>query len=487
MASVIARTLKGGAGFFTAKLIKRALSFAFIVAASRALGPAEYGILALGLSVMGVGRRVAAFGLPTTIQRFLSGEGEQRSAGLYGAILLTGGVAAVVGSTGLILAAPAVARLFEEPSLVAPLRVLSLGIVLAIGLSVTRAVLQAQERVRNIVVVDTLQGATKVGALLLLLLLWAKSAVAAAWAVVGSFGFAFLVAAKHVQKISIRPIFSNLRSNLTKVVRYSAPLVVVGFGYFVAQQADRLMLGWLADASSVGLYTVAAKLAMVMGTLHAALVSIFKPIASQAYRNDMTRQMRRSYLFIGKWVGTANGLALLAFTGAGPWLLQIFGVEYANDSTYHVLILLSSLYFVGTWVGPTGALLQMSDGQRVELLNTVVFVVINIALNYMLISTFGVVGAAAATLLSGVVRNVMQVCELAFWHGVTPFATKNTIVLVMTIIGTSILVLMTAGLPRMIITLVLMLVLASYVLITSNDEEKKAIRRLVSRISMAIG
>jgi O-antigen/teichoic acid export membrane protein len=64
---------EGGAGFFTANVINRGFGFAFVVVASRLLGSTEFGILALGLSVMGVVRKVAAFGLPQTIQRFMSG------------------------------------------------------------------------------------------------------------------------------------------------------------------------------------------------------------------------------------------------------------------------------------------------------------------------------------------------------------------------------------------------------------------------------
>jgi O-antigen/teichoic acid export membrane protein len=82
-------------------------------------------------------------------------------------------------------------------------------------------------------------------------------------------------------------------------------------------------------------------------------------------------------------------VALLIFAGAGPWLLQLFGVEYVTDTTYRVLVVLSGLYFIAAWVGPTGALLQMSDGHRVELVNTIVFIVANVTLNYVLIAAMG--------------------------------------------------------------------------------------------------
>jgi O-antigen/teichoic acid export membrane protein len=485
MASVIERTVKGGAGFFTANVIRRGLGFLFVVVATRVLGPAEFGVLALGLSVMGVVRRVAAFGLPKTIQRFMSGEGEDRSAQLYGTILLTGSVSAVLAGTALYVASPELALIFEQPSLAGPLRVLSFVVVVAVGFSLLRSLLQAQERVRWIVVVDTAQSAAKVG-LLCLLFLGVQSAMSAAWAVAGAFGTGLVLAGSYVRKLDFRPSFDALVTDARTVLSYSAPLVVVGFSYFLSQQTDRLMLGWLADASSVGIYTVTSKLAMSISTFRGALISIFMPVASAAFRNEATQQMRRSYLFIGKWGGVASGAALLIFTGAGPWLLQLFGVEYATNTTYRVLVVLSGIYFIGAWVGPTGALLQMSDGHRVELVNTIVFIVANVTLNYVLITAYGVIGAAVATLLSELLRNAIQVCEIAYWYGITPFAPNNLAVLGITGIGTVGLMLTTAGLARMGFALGSVLVLGAYVLWTATGDEWDSIQRLMFRAKTAV-
>ena len=482
MPSVIERTIKGGAGFFTANLVSKGFGFVFIVIASRFLGPAEFGVLALGLSVTGVARNFAAFGLPNTIQRFLSGGGEQRSAQIYSAILVTGGVAATLSAVGLYIIAPWLSvGFFDEPTLTTPLRILSIGVIVGVGATLLRAVLQAQEQIRQIVVLDTARSVAKV-LLALLIFIWVQTASGAAWAVVGAFGLAALVAWTFVRRIDIQPSFEGVKAEFQTVLGYSAPLVVVGFSYFLAQQADRLMLGWLSDVEEVGLYTVTSTLAMVMGTLHGALVSIFMPLASQAYRNNQKEEMRDAYLFVSKWVGAVNGVAFLAFAGGGLWILGIFGAEYANTTTYHVLLILSALYFVGTWVGPTGALLQMTDGHRVELVNTIVFIVANMGLNYILIQYYGILGAAMATFASGVLRNALQVGEIAYWHGFSPFVRKNIAVFALTAIGGGGLLIMSPGMASIMITLLLIVVLAIYVLRTATERERRVISGLVTKI-----
>jgi O-antigen/teichoic acid export membrane protein len=484
MSSVIERTIKGGAGFFTANLVSKGFGFLFIVVASRFLGPAEFGVLSLGLSVTGVARKLAGFGLPNTIQRFLSGSGEKQSTEIYGAILLIGGIAATLSSVGLYIIAPWLsANFFDEPTLITPLRVLSAGVIVGVGSILLRAVLQAQEEVKRIVILDTIRSVAKV-LLALIIFIWVQTATGAAWAVVGSFGLAVIIAWYYLREIDLHPTFEKVKPELRKVLGYSAPLVVVGFSYFLAQQADRLMLGWLSDAEGVGLYTVTSTLAMVMSTLHGALVSIFMPIASQAYRNDRKEEMRKAYLFVSKWVGAVNGVAFLALAGGGVWILEIFGPEYANTTTYHVLLVLSALYFIGTWVGPTGALLQMTDGHRVELFNTIMFVVVNIGLNYILIQYYGILGAAVATFGSGVLRNALQVGEIAYWHRFSPFVLKNVVILVFTITGVLGVLVVDHEVLKVSLVFVLIAFLGCYTFWAATDQERSVISGLMSRASV---
>lgn len=481
MPSIIERTIKGGAGFFTANLVSKGLGFLFIVIASRFLGAVEFGILSLGLSVTGIARNFAAFGLPNTVQRFLSGSGEERASHIYSAVLLTGSIAGLLSTAGLYIAAPWLSvHIFDEPTLTTPLRVLSVGVIVGVGVTILRAVLQAQEQVREIVILDAVRSVSKV-ALALLIFIWVQTATGAAWAVVGAFALGAIIVGRYVRQLDIKPSFEIKRADLWKVLGYSAPLVVVGFSYFLAQQADRLMLGWLANAELVGLYTVASTLAMVMSTLHGALVSIFMPLASKAYRNDLNKEMQDAYLFISKWVGAVNGIALLGFAGGGFWILEIFGAEYANATTYYVLLILSALYFLGTWVGPTGALLQMTDGHRIELVNTIVFVIANIGLNYVFIQNYGVVGAALATLISGMLRNALQVFEIAYWHGFSPFVRKNTIILLIVIVGFSTIIYTNNELIKVFISALSIFVLFQYLFSSASDQERSIISKLLSK------
>lgn len=420
MSGVLERTIRGGLGFLGANAATRVLGFLFVVVAGRLLGPAGFGVLSLALSVAGLVRRLAEFGLPDTIVRFLAGEGEEDAPELLGTALSVGAALAVVGAAALAVLAPWLSRhAFSEPRLADPLRLLAAAVLLWVPLSLGRSVLQARERVPEIVGVDLVQHGARVAAVALALLLVGGVSVAAA-AVAASVLLPLALVATRVKALPAAPDPGLLREKLGRVVELAAPLLVVGFSYTLAKYADRILLGALAGSADVGVYTVAATLAMATLVIHGSLVSIFKPVIADVHREGRMEEGRSAYLLVSKWAAAASGGLLLVFCAFGPELLDLFGEGYASAPAHAALLLLTSLFFVGNWIGPTGAVLQMTGGERLELLNTGVFVTVNVGLNVLLIPRFGVVGAAAATLASGLARNLMQVWQLVRLYRFVP-------------------------------------------------------------------
>lgn len=431
---ILRRTIHGGGGFLVANVARKALGFLFVVIAARLLGPKGFGILALALSAVRVIQKVSLLGLPDTIQRTLSGNVSEDREGLYGTILLAACIMAILGGGLTFASAPVLAGpVFDEPSVQGPIRILSVWVVLMVLFTVMRGVLQSQEEVGGIIIIDTLRQGAKV-ILLVVMVLVTRSVAGAAWAVAVSAGVGVGVAVKRVCRLSFEPIFSMWSRHFGQVVDYALPMTVIGLSYLLARQADRLMLGIFGVAEDVGVYTVASTLAMLLGVVHGSLVAIFKPLASGAFRANRTDELRETYLFIGKWGCVLSGILLILVAGAGSTILDLVGSGFESQATYISLLLLTGLYFVGTWVGPTGALLQMTGGHKVELVNTSVFLSSNVLLNWVLITRYGIVGAASATFLSGALRNLLQVIELKVMWDFSPL-NRPQIVHGMIIIG----------------------------------------------------
>lgn len=419
--SLLARTLKGSLGFLFANVVGRGSGFLFVILAGRLLDVRAFGLLTLGLTIASLTRKIFTFGIPNTVQRFLSGKGTLRTRRIYGSTVLVTAVLALAGTVALFLATPLIARsVVDKPDLIGPLRVLSGTVGLGVVFTVAKAVLQSREHVASYAGLDTAFGVVKVGLVVVFISTITASATAGAWAVLGAYISALGVFLVVVRRLHLTPSFAKLRASARRLVSYSAPLLVVGIGYYVAKQADRLMLGALDSAESVGLYTAAATLALSLTMVHRALGRILMPIISESYVQGDLHKACRMYQHSIKWVTLINGVVFLFFVGGGTLVLKLFGPEYTTPTVQLTLALLGLLYFVGTWVGPTGAFLQMTDGHKWESVNTVVFVVANVTLNYFCIHWFGLVGAALATTMSGLLRNGLQVVEMIHLHDFNP-------------------------------------------------------------------
>lgn len=401
-----------GAIFFGSNVVTKAFGFLFMVISGRFLGPSNFGLLSLGMAVLSLVQKIGAFGLPNTIQRFLSGRTSLEKKSKYGTILALGGGLALTGGLVMFITAPYIANnVFRKTALVSPLKVLAVAAAAGVLYTVGRAVLQAREEALKLFVVSS---ANSIGRVILAvsILPIVATATMGAWTIVGAFLISGGVLLFCLSRLELKPKLGRRPRHLKTVASYSAPLVIVGLGYFIGQRADRLMLGWLGKASEVGLYTAASTLALGMTLVLQSLGQIFMPIASDAYDRGDNQELEEAYRLVGRWSALAGGIAFLIFLAFGKELLTLFGASYSGVESYWALITISMMYLVGCGVGPTGVFLQMTDAHRVEAINTILFVVANITLNYISIPIWGVWGAAAATALSGVFRNGLQVAQI---------------------------------------------------------------------------
>lgn len=184
---------------------------------------------------------------------------------------------------------------------------------------------------------------------------------------------------------------------LREMTRYTLPLVPAGAAMFLLHFSDRFFIRHYVDLSELGLYALGYKFGM--------LISIFitAPIFSiwNTQRYEIAKQPDAGPAFARTFTWF---VFVLVFAGLGISLfidevMQVMATErYAGASTIVPLIALAYIVFSIAGFLNLG---NMITGKTVYVMYIKVSVaLLNIVFNMVLISRFGIMGAAASTLLS---------------------------------------------------------------------------------------
>lgn len=185
------------------------------------------------------------------------------------------------------------------------------------------------------------------------------------------------------------------------------PLMVMGGLSIINNQADILMLKWLASDASTGIYSVANQFArftaMVLPVVNAVVASRFAALHASGKREELQDLVTASSAGI-----TAATLPIAAaLLILGPVVLSWYGEEFVAGYAPLAILVLSQL--VNALSGSVGLLLVMSGHERVVGWVSTGTAALNIALNLLLIPRFDMVGAAFATATVMITWNVVLI------------------------------------------------------------------------------
>jgi len=176
------------------------------------------------------------------------------------------------------------------------------------------------------------------------------------------------------------------------------------------QRTDLLMLGAIRGTDDVGIYNAACRIAEVSLFPHLVLSSILGPTFSSMWaRKQLTqlriRASRMAWLLVALTIPIAIGLVL--FAGS---VLSLFGPEYTAGLS--VTRLLVGIHLLTVLAG-LASLLLIATGNGSTIASAFgLALACNIAMNAILIPTYGVMGAALGTGLSLLILNVILVFRL---------------------------------------------------------------------------
>lgn len=243
------------------------------------------------------------------------------------------------------------------------------------------------------------------------------------------------------------------RETARELWSFSWPLALGSSFFLLLSNVDVVMIGYFMDSRSVGLYRAIQPLRQVTTFVLVAFTFLFLPLATEYYNDGKLDDLDTLYTVSTKWLVTLTFPPVLVFTLFAPDVVRaFFGTAYVPAAP--ALAVLTAGLFVRALVGLNGDMVKAIDRTRIELYSVAVAVVVDVALNVVLIPRYGIVGAAAATVVGYGVYNLLEVGAIYYAVDSHPFALDTVKPLVPTALVAVGLARLTAGVDLSLVHLV---------------------------------
>lgn len=184
-----------------------------------------------------------------------------------------------------------------------------------------------------------------------------------------------------------RNIFAGFKTQLN----YTIPLGLSLLIGVLSVQLDKIMVSGFFTPEQFAIFSLGAMELPLIGILTNSVNAILLPNMSATDKNQMaaifSASIRKNAIFIFP-------LAAVFFIFATEFMVFIYGSFYAEAATYFRIYLLILPLRVATY----GIVFQALGKTRLVMIDSIVMLVLNAVLNFILIRRYGMAGAAFATL-----------------------------------------------------------------------------------------
>ncbi|MDB5604371.1 MAG: hypothetical protein JWP25_1271 [Bradyrhizobium sp.] len=186
--------------------------------------------------------------------------------------------------------------------------------------------------------------------------------------------------------------------------RAAIPLVILGATEALMNRTGVILLGWIADTKSAGIYSLAFNIALVVTLPRIAVNTLFAPVISDLYARSDKEAMQVLITRAASWTFCAGFcIAAALFILAGP-LLAWLGAGYEAGVPALRVLLISQV--MAASAGSQLYVMTMTGHERSAAVLLVCCAMVNAGASAVLVGMFGLTGAAIGTAVSLVVWNV---------------------------------------------------------------------------------
>lgn len=413
-------TVARGAGIiFFGTIIGNLLGIVNQVLMGRFLGPGDYGLFNLGISVMMIFCVLPHFGLGSALTQFIpynikNNRHDKVRAGIDFSLKFCLIVGVLVSITLFILSGDIATKVFHNTDLEVVIKILCIALPFWAFHNTSAGFIQAFKKPEYHAYIENIgMKVLQLSVFLILILLGYRlfGALIAyiCAAIFASIAYIYILYSKLYPSLNI-PVFNPEQRKEhvdveKELVSLSWPLFLAGFTFLFMGYTDRILLGIYMTSVDIGIYAAAFAIASLMLFTFTSFSFNFRPLMAEYFAINDISGMKKLYSSITKWIFllTFPAVIYLVFYSRDViWL--IYGGSFTKG--YLALIILSMGIAMNGLVGLTGGILIAIKKTKLNLLTEIIGAVSNVGLNIILIPKFGIIGAAIGTSVSISLRSL---------------------------------------------------------------------------------
>jgi stage V sporulation protein B len=494
-----AKLIRGSFLLMISNLLFRVGGYVYRFLMARMLGPEGYGILGYTLFFQGVFQVLSAGGLPPAIAKYVSQhkalEEDQMASQVVFTSLKFMMFLGIFFSLVMFFIGPIIANnIWHKPEVALPLQAVALITPFSVIVGAFRGAFQGIYKMEYVVITRAVEQVFMIVFAVVLVML----GFYAAGAVIGT-GIGFMASAvsaiiifkKYMWKYlpSLDPEHKfNFRQELGLIktlLIFSIPVIITALSEMTIYGASIFILGIFMATKFSGYYNAVDPVARLPLVISLSVATAVLPAASEAFalkdQKLLTTYVVQSYRLV---VLTVLPLCIGIAIFAKPLLELLFGSNFVFGSGALSILVIGMAFYTMFMV--SSSIAQGLGYPRLPMYILVVGSIINVALNWFLIQSYGIIGAALATTITAFIIMIPILWKTYKITKVSlPFGSFAKITLASTIMGLGIF-LLPQTIPGLILAIIIAPVIYTIALVFLKGFEKRDVR-IMRRMGSKLG
>ena len=421
LSSGITEIVKGAGIVMVGSVAYNFLSFIYKFIAARYLTVEEFGMLTIGIIVVGISFTFAKLGIPSGAKRFISFYiGKNDYSRVRGIVLSSYGIVAaaslLVGLVIFVFSDLISVAVFDTPELSDVLRIFAVAVPFGAIMSLSYEMTLGFKKPFFKVLIKTVFDRCFSIVLLLAVIFFGGGLLYVSASFLGGYVLAAIASVVIVyfflrQYKGKKVVYEN-----KKLFYFSLPLIFTGVAGVIMTRIDKVIVGFFLGPEIVGVYAVAFAISNMLVIGLGSMNALYFPIVTRYFSQGMNELMGRVYESVTRLAFLVSFPVFLVFVLFSSQIITIlYGFEYSKGDL--AMIILSVSFMMVVFLGPVIVTTKAIDKTKSLFYYTFIAMIVNVILNFTLIPLLmpyglGMEAAAFSTLVALFLKHYLLLREV---------------------------------------------------------------------------